>query len=99
MEWAATKELEREAEAALDRGPTVLGQGHKNKLRRFLKGIPRHYVPSDAEIPVDLGERLAESRIELGMHAGMEPNRGSEKPMLLHFAAPGVQAKLAMSGV
>ena len=74
LEWAATGELEREAEAALDRwADRFSAKDTKNELKKFLKGIPRHYVPSDAEIPVDLGVRLAESQIGLGMHAGKEP--------------------------
>ena len=74
VEWAATRELEREAEAALGQHENrSWARPTKEELIRFLKGIPRHYVPSDAEIPVDLGVRLAESRIERGMHAGKEP--------------------------
>ena len=74
VEWAATKTLEREVEAALSPlEARFSAKDTKNELRKFLKGIPRHYVPSDTEIPVDLGVRLAESQIELGMHAGKEP--------------------------
>ena len=74
VEWAATGQLERDAEASLDRwADRFSAKDTKNKLRRFLKGVPRRYVPSDIEIPVDLEVRLAESQIELGMHAGAEP--------------------------
>ena len=74
VEWAATKALERGAEAALGRLEARFSAKHtKNELRKFLKGVPRHYVLSDAEVPVDLGVRLAESRIGRGMHAGKEP--------------------------
>ena len=46
----------------------------KSELKKFLKGAPRHYVPPDAEIPVDLGVRIADARIGLGVNAGTEPN-------------------------
>ncbi len=75
VEWSATTELRREAEAAL--GPMEKRYGAKytkNELRKFLKGVPRHYVPPDAEIPVALGVRIANARVGLGVHAGTEPN-------------------------
>ena len=60
IEWAASEELEREAEAALSRlQARYSAKDTKNVLRKFLRGLPRHYVPSDAEIPVDLGSRIA----------------------------------------
>ena len=60
--WAATTELEQEAEAALSRLEKRYSARHtKDELRKLLKGIPRHYVPSDAEIPVDLGVRIADA--------------------------------------
>ena len=72
--WAATRELERKAEAALGRlVARFSAKDTKNELRKFLKSVPRHHVLSDAEIPLDLGVRLAESRIGRGMHAGREP--------------------------
>ncbi len=62
VEWAATTELEQEAEAALSRLETRYSAKHtKSELKRFFKGMPRHYVPSDAEIPVDLGLRVADA--------------------------------------
>lgn len=74
VEWAATKALEREAEATLGRLALRFSAKHtRNELKKFLRSVPRHYVPSDAELPADLGVRLAESRIGLGMHAGKEP--------------------------
>ncbi len=60
--WAATTELGQEAEAALSRLEKRYSARHtKDELRKFLKDIPRHYVPSDAEIPVDLGVRIADA--------------------------------------
>ncbi len=60
--WAATGELEGEAEAVLGRLEKRFSAKHnKNELRRFLKDVPRHYVPSDAEVPDDLGVRIAKS--------------------------------------
>ena len=75
VEWAATKELEQEVEAALSRLEKRYSAKHtKDELRKFLKGVPRHYVPPDAEIPVDLGVRIANAPVGLGVHAGTEPN-------------------------
>ena len=60
VEWAATTELEQEAEAALSRLEKRYSAKHtKNELRNLLNGVPRHYVPRDAEIPADLGVRIA----------------------------------------
>ncbi len=74
VEWAATKELGRAAEAALaELEPRYSAKDTKNKLEKFLKGVSRHYLPPDAEIPVDLNERIADSPITRGMHAGKEP--------------------------
>ena len=80
VEWSAATELRREAEAAL--GPMEKRYGAKytkNELRKFLKGVPRHYVPPDAEIPVALGVRIANARVGLGVHAGTEPNRWEQE--------------------
>ena len=75
VEWAASDELERETETALSRLQERYSAKHtKNELRKFLKDMPRHYVPRDAEIPVDLGVRIADARISLGVNAGTEPN-------------------------
>ena len=75
VEWAATKELERKAEAALGRlEKRFSARDTRSELKKFLKGVPRHYVPPDAEIPVDLGVRIANSRVGLGVYAGTEPN-------------------------
>ena len=75
VEWAATTELRREAETALSTVEKRYSAKHtKSELRKFFKGVPGHYVPPDAEIPVDLGERIARARVGLGMHAGTEPN-------------------------
>ena len=74
VEWAATAELEREAEAVLGRlEKRFSARDTKKELERFLKGVPRHYVPADAEIPVDLGVHLARAQIVRGAHAGKEP--------------------------
>ncbi len=62
VEWAATTELEQEAETTLSRLEKRYSAKHtKNELRKFFKGIPRHYVPSDAEVPVNLGLRIADA--------------------------------------
>ena len=75
VEWAATKELEQEVEAALSRLEKRYSAKHtRNELRKILKGVPRHYVPPDAEIPIDLGVRIANAPVGLGVHAGTEPN-------------------------
>ena len=74
VEWAATTELGREAEAVLRRVEKRFSAKHtKSELKRFLKGVPRHYVPADAEIPVDLDVHLARAQIVRGVHAGKEP--------------------------
>ncbi len=74
VEWAATKELEREAEAALSGLATRYSAKHTQKeLERFLKVAPRHYVPLDAEIRVGLDKHIADSPIVRGMYAGKEP--------------------------
>ena len=46
----------------------------KNKLRTFLRGVPSHFVPTEAEVPLDLGVRVAKARVGLGVHAGKEPD-------------------------
>ena len=80
VEWAATAELEREAEAGLRRlGKRFSAKHTKNELKRFLKGVPHHYVPPDAEIPVDLGVHLARAQIVRGAHAGKEPQAWERK--------------------
>lgn len=74
VEWAASDELAREAEAALGRlKPRFSARDTRNELSKFLKSAPRPYVPPDAEIPVDLGVRIADSRVGLGTYAGTEP--------------------------
>ncbi len=91
VEWAATRELQREAEAALGQHENrSWARPTKEELNRFLKGIPRHYVPSDAEIPVDLAVRLAESRIERGMHAGKEPEAWEREADATAFRRGGI---------
>ena len=71
VEWAATKELERKAEAALGRLEKRYSARHtKSELKKFLKGVLRHYVPSDAEIPVDLGVRIANARFRFESRDG-----------------------------
>lgn len=62
VEWAATSELEQDAEAALSRLEKRYSAKHtKNGLKGVLKGMPRERFPSDAEIPVDLGVRVADA--------------------------------------
>ena len=71
--WAATKGLEQEAEAALSRLETRFSAKHtKAELQKFLKGVTHHYVPPDAEIPVEVSVRIANSRVERGRDAGKE---------------------------
>ena len=75
VEWAATKELERATESALEPLEKRYSAKHtKSVLRKLLKGVPRHYLRTDAEIPVDLGVRIAKTQVGLGMHAGSEPH-------------------------
>ena len=75
VEWAATKELEREAEAALSGLEKRYSAKHNQKeLKTFLRVAPRHFFPPDAEVPVALDKRIADSRIERGMRAGKEPD-------------------------
>lgn len=60
VEWAASDELERATETALSRlEPRFSARDTKNELKKFLKRVPPHYVPSDLEIPVDLDVRIA----------------------------------------
>ena len=60
VEWAATTELGDEAEAVLGRLETRFSAKHtKNELKKFLRGVPRHYVPTDVKVPVRLGKRIA----------------------------------------
>ncbi len=62
VEWAASHALERETETALSRLRERFSAKHtKNELRKFLKGIPRDYVPPDAEVPIALDERIAKA--------------------------------------
>ncbi|MYE95676.1 MAG: hypothetical protein F4238_20290, partial [Gemmatimonadetes bacterium] len=75
VEWGATTELQQQAEAVLSRLAQRYSAKHtKNELKKFLRDMPHHYVPTDAEIPVDLGVRIADSGVGLGMYAGTEPN-------------------------
>ena len=72
--WAATGELEREAEAALSRLEERFSAKHnKARLKRILTDVPPRYFPSDAELPAELGVRIADARVGLGVHAGTEP--------------------------
>ena len=71
VEWAATTELEQEAEAALSRLEERYSAKHtKYELRKLLKGVPRHHVPRDAEIPADLGVRIATAPFRFERHYG-----------------------------
>ena len=71
VEWAATDALEREAEAALGRLQKRYSAKHtKNELQKLLKGVPRDYVPTDTEIPVDLGVRIANAPFRLERRYG-----------------------------
>jgi len=61
--WAATPELEHEAEAALGELKERFSAKHtKNRLRKLLKGARRPLVPPDAEVPVGLAMSIARSR-------------------------------------
>ena len=74
VKWAATKELEREAEATLSGLDLRFSAKHtRTELERFLRVAPRRYVPPDAEIPVGLDVQIANSPIVRGMHAGEDP--------------------------
>ena len=78
--WAATKELKGATESALDRLAKSYSAKHtRNELSKFLKGVPPHYVPPDAEIPVDLGVSIASARVGLGVHAGTEPEEWEQE--------------------
>ena len=62
VEWAATNELEREVEAGLSRLEKRFSAKHSRaELRKLLKGVPRHHISSDTEIPVDLAVRIADA--------------------------------------
>ena len=62
VEWAASDELERETEVALGKlKARWSAKDVKRELEKFLRSIPPHFVPSDAEIPVDLGARIADA--------------------------------------
>ena len=43
-------------------------------MEKLLKGVPDHYVPPDAKVPIELDVRIAESGVGLGKYAGTEPN-------------------------
>ena len=61
--WAATQELEQDAEAALGELKERFSAKHtKAKLRTFLRSVPSHLVPPDAEVPVNLAVSIARSR-------------------------------------
>ena len=94
VEWAATKPLKRDAEAALGRlEARFSAKDTKNELRKFLKSVPRHYVPSDAEMPIDLRVRLAASRIGRGMHAGKEPEPWEREADAAALSGAGIAAR------
>ena len=62
VEWGATAELELEAKAVLRRLELRFSAKHnKAELRKFLKRVPRRFVPPDAKIPRDLGVRIAKA--------------------------------------
>ena len=66
VEWGATPELEREAEAVLGGLELKFSAKHnKAELRKFLKRVPRRFVPPDAKIPRDLGVRIAKGSVEV----------------------------------
>ncbi|MDE2872854.1 MAG: AAA family ATPase [Gemmatimonadota bacterium] len=61
--WAATSELEREAEAVLSELAKRDSAKHtKKELRKILINVPSHFVTSDAEIPLHLSVSIANSR-------------------------------------
>ena len=71
VEWAATDALEREAEAALGRLQKRYSAKHtRSELRKLLRSMPRQYVPTDTEIPVDLGVRIANAPFRLERQYG-----------------------------
>ena len=71
VEWAATNELKREAEAALGRLEKRFSAKHtRGELMKLLRRVPRHYVPGDTEIPVDLGVRIAKARFRFEIQYG-----------------------------
>ena len=71
VEWAATDALEREAESALGRLQKRYSAKHtRSELRKLLRSVPRQYVPTDTEIPVDLGVRIANAPFRLERQYG-----------------------------
>ena len=66
VEWAATGELEREAKAVLGGLELKCSAKHnKAELSKFLKRVPRRYVPADVEVPVDLGGAHCQGSVEV----------------------------------
>ena len=60
VEWTATEELEREVEAVLVQFEARFSaKDTKNELKKFLKRVPHHYVPPDAEVPLGLAVDIA----------------------------------------
>ena len=71
--WAATGELRRDAEAALVHlEARFSAKDTKNELRKFLRRVPHDYVPSDAEIPVELGVRIADAPFQYPQYGPLE---------------------------
>ena len=69
--WAATSELARKTEAALGQLKERFSSKHtKGALKKFLKGVPSHFVPPDAEVPLDLAVSIANSRFRLEKRDG-----------------------------
>ncbi len=69
--WAATSELGRKAEAALSQlGERFSSKHTKGALEKFLKEVPTHFVPPDAEVPLDLAESIAGSRFRFESRDG-----------------------------
>ena len=55
VEWAATKELGREAEAALSGLEKRYSAKHTHaELKRFLSAAPRRFFPPEAKVPARL---------------------------------------------
>ena len=69
--WAATSELGRKAEAALGQLRERFSSKHtKGALEKFLKEVPTHFVPPDAEVPLDLAVSIADSRFRFESRDG-----------------------------
>ena len=75
VEWAATKDLERKANAALGGLEKRYSAKHnKAELKKFLRDVPRRYFPPDAEVRLELAVRIAKAPFRFERQYGpLEP--------------------------